>query len=73
MFHEYGDIISELKQEDSHFVKIFEKHNDLDTEIEDMVKNLADQFEVEKKKKEKLKLKDEVFTYIVNYKKEHNL
>lgn len=73
MFHEYRDIITELKQKDGHFVKIFDKHNDLDEEIEEMIKNHADQFEVEKKKKEKLKLKDEVYTYIMNYKKDNNL
>ena len=73
MFHEHRDIITELKQKDGHFVKIFEKHNDLDEEIASMEKNLADQFEIEAKKKEKLKLKDEVYTYIVNHKKENNL
>lgn len=73
MFHEHRDIIAQLKQADGRFFKIFEKHNDLDKEIEDMVKNHADQFDVEKKKKEKLKLKDEVYTYIVNYKKDNNL
>ncbi len=73
MFHEYRDIITELKQQDGHFVKIFDRHNDLDEEIAEMEKNHADQFEVEKKKKEKLKLKDEVYTYIVKYKKDNNL
>ncbi len=72
MFHEYRDIITELKQKDGHFVKIFDKHNDLDEEIEEMVKNHADQFEIEAKKKEKLKLKDEVYTYIMKYKKENS-
>lgn len=73
MFHEYRDIVSELKQEDGHFVKIYEKHSDLNEEIENMVKNHADQFEVEKKKKEKLKLKDEVYDYIMKYKKDNDL
>lgn len=73
MFHEYRDIITELKQKDGHFVKIFEKHNDLDEEIAEMEKNHADQFAVEAKKKEKLKLKDEVYNVIIKYKKENNL
>ena len=72
MFHEYRDIITELKQKDGHFVKIFDRHNELDTEIDEMIKNHVDQFEVEAKKKEKLKLKDEVYSYIVKYKKENN-
>ena len=73
MFHEYRDIITELKQKDGHFVKVFDRHNDLDEEITEMEKNHADQFEVEVKKKEKLKLKDEVYNIIVKYKKENNL
>lgn len=73
MFHEYRDIITELKQKDGHFVKVFDKHNELDEEIMEMEKNHADQFETEKKKKEKLKLKDEVYNIIIKYKKENNL
>ncbi len=73
MFHEYRDIITELKQKDGHFIKVFEKHNSLDEEIAEMEKNHADQFEVEKKKKEKLKLKDEVYNIVVKYKKDNNL
>ena len=30
MFHEYRDVITELKQKDGHFHKLFEKHNELD-------------------------------------------
>ncbi|RXJ90624.1 hypothetical protein CRV01_05585 [Arcobacter sp. CECT 8983] len=73
MFHEFREEITELKQSDAHFIKVFEKHNELDEEIQEMEKNLADQFEIEKKKKEKLKLKDEIYNIIVNYKKENNL
>ncbi len=73
MFHEYRDIITELKQKDGHFIKVFEKHNSLDEDIAEMEKNHADQFEIEKKKKEKLKLKDEVYNIIVKYKKDNNL
>ncbi len=73
MFHEYRDIITELKQKDGHFIKVFERHNDLDEEIIEMEKNHADQFDVEAKKKEKLKLKDEVYNMIIKYKKENNL
>lgn len=73
MFHEYRDIITELKQKDGRFVKVFDTHNDLDEEITEMEKNHADQFEIEKKKKEKLKLKDEVYNLILKYKKENNL
>lgn len=71
MFHEYRDLITELKQKDAHFVKVFDKHNALDEEIQEMEKAHADQFEVEAKKKEKLKLKDEVYNIILKYKNEN--
>jgi len=73
MFHEYRDIITELKQKDGHFVKVFDRHNELDEQITEMEKNHTDQFEVEAKKKEKLKLKDEVYNIIIKYKKDNNL
>ena len=73
MFHEYRDIIVELKQKDAHFHKVFDKHNELDDKIAELEKEHADQFEIESMKKEKLKLKDEVYNYIINYKKENNL
>ncbi|CAM4014748.1 YdcH family protein [Arcobacter cloacae] len=68
MFHEYRDVITELKQKDAHFHKVFEKHNDLDHEIVRLEESHADQFEIEAKKKEKLKLKDEIYSMIVKYK-----
>jgi uncharacterized protein YdcH (DUF465 family) len=73
MFHEYRDLITELKQKDGHFTKVFDKHNALDEAIAEMEKNHADQFEIESKKKEKLKLKDDVYNMIIKYKKENNL
>lgn len=73
MFHEYRDIIVKIKAEDKYFEKLFDKHNELDEAIVELEKNHADQFEVEKKKKEKLKLKDDIHTAIVKYKKDNNL
>ena len=35
MLHEYRDEIHELKQNNAHFTRIFEKHNELDQKIED--------------------------------------
>ena len=75
MLHEYRDIISKLKVENAHFAKIFEKHNELDeivTEVEEGRKAMDD-LELEKLKKEKLKLKDEAYAMILEYKKAHNL
>jgi len=75
MLHEYRDIISKLKVENAHFAKIFERHNELDdivTEVEEGRQHMDD-LELEKLKKEKLRLKDEAYQMILKYKKEHNL
>lgn len=72
MLHEYRDEISALKQENAHFTKIFEKHNELDqmtTDADEGRLHLTDE-ELEKMKKEKLLLKDEALMMILNYKKE---
>jgi len=72
MLEEYRDIISILKQEDAHFAKQFEKHNALDDELDNR-SNLLTDAEIERKKKEKLALKDAIYAKILQYKKEHNL
>jgi uncharacterized protein len=71
MFHEYRDLITELKQSDGHFHKLFEEHNALDDAIEKLEKSHAAQFEIESKKKEKLRLKDEIYSILVNHKTEN--
>ncbi|MDD3324793.1 MAG: YdcH family protein [Sulfurospirillaceae bacterium] len=75
MLHEYRDIISKIKVDNAHFAKIFEKHNDLDqkiTDVEEGREHMSD-LDLETMKKEKLRLKDEAYSMIVAYKKEHNL
>lgn len=67
MFHEHRDAIAELRQKDAHFNKLFERHNELDHEISNLESSHADQFEIESKKKEKLKLKDEIYNMIIKY------
>lgn len=73
MFHEYRELIVKIKEEDKYFEKLFQKHNDLDDEIVELEKNHSDQFDIEKKKKEKLKLKDDIHTAILKYKKKSNM
>lgn len=76
MFHEYRDIVTKLKTEDKHFTRVFDKHNELHDEIEKAEAGGVDHIdpiEIEKMKKEKLKLKDEAYAIIVKYKKENNL
>lgn len=67
MFHEDRDIVSKLKQEDAHFARLFNKHNELHDEIELKGEHMPD-LELETKKKEKLKLKDELYAIIHDYK-----
>ena len=71
MLHEYRDDIQELKQQNAHFVKIFEKHNELDQKIEDAEASriLLTDIELETLKKEKLLLKDEAYKMIMDYRK----
>lgn len=69
MFHEDREIITELKQKDAHFHRLFDQHNDLDNEITKLVQSHTDDVTIETKKKEKLKLKDELYNMIVTYKK----
>jgi len=70
MLHEHRDTIAQLRQKDPHFVRVFDKHNELDHEITNLENSHADQFIIETKKKEKLKLKDEIYSMIVKYKAE---
>ena len=66
MFPEYRALISQLKQEDAHFAKVFEEHNELDHEIirleQDPVTSGLDDIEVLKRKK--LKLKEELYNML---------
>ena len=71
MLSEYREEISELKQTNAHFAKIFERHNELDQKAKDADEgrlHLRD-LEREKIKKEKLLLKDEALHMILEYKK----
>jgi len=72
MFHEHRDIVTKLKEQDAHFKKVFNKHNDLHDSIEKAELggvNHINPSEIEKMKKEKLKLKDEAYAMIMDYKK----
>ncbi len=78
MLSEYSEIITHMKANDAangHFLKIFERHNELDDQITNAEQGKAPltDLEIETLKKEKLRLKDEAYTMIVAYKKEHNL
>lgn len=65
MFPEYRDLISKLKQEDPHFARVFEEHNELDDKISglenDPVASVSAQDEIDALKIKKLALKDQLF------------
>ena len=65
MFPEYRDLISKLKQEDPHFARVFEEHNELDDKISglenDPVASVSAQDEIDALKIKTLALKDQLF------------
>lgn len=71
MLHEYREEITALKTTDAHFVKIFERHNELDEEITEIEegRKFVDDLELAEMKKEKLRLKDEAYAMILEYRK----
>ncbi len=72
MFHEYREEVKTLKTTNAHFKKTFDRHNELHDKIdraEDAGVDHIDPVEIEKMKKEKLKLKDEAYTMIMDFKK----
>lgn len=66
MFPEYRELISTLKTEDARFARLFDKHNELDQKIKNMEAGieLASSSEIEVLKKEKLRLKDEMYAIL---------
>lgn len=72
MFPEHRELISELRQNNAHFAKLFDEHNALDHEIirleKDPVTSGLEEIEVLKKKK--LHLKDELYQMILKAKAE---
>jgi uncharacterized protein YdcH (DUF465 family) len=66
MFPEYREQISKLKSRGGHFAKLFDKHNDIDQKIKNIESGIehAANEELEHLKKEKLKLKDELYVLL---------
>jgi len=66
MFPEYRDLISKLKTSDHHFTRLFDQHNDLDQRIKNMENHIAmgTHQEIEVLKKEKLMLKDQLYSIL---------
>jgi len=69
------ELIKKIRQENPHFDKIIEKHEELKRlvhEVEEGREHM-EQEELEKLKFEKLHLKDEAYKIVMEYKKEHGL
>ncbi len=66
MFPEYRDLITQLKTSDHHFIRLFDKHNELDQKIKNMESHIlpGTHEEIETLKKEKLHLKDELYVIL---------
>ena len=66
MFPEFRDLITQLKTEDAHFARLFEQHNDLDQRIKNIETHIkiGTPLEVKNLKKEKLRLKDEMYAIL---------
>ncbi len=66
MFHEYRDLITQLKTTDAHFTRLFDEHNAVDQQIQNMESRLeiATSDEIEVLKKEKLQLKDQLYVIL---------
>ena len=66
MFPEYRDLITELKTSDHHFIRLFDKHNDLDRVIRHKEAHIepGTPAEIKTLKKEKLLLKDQLYVIL---------
>lgn len=66
MFPEYRDLITRLKSSDRHFLSLFDQHNALDQKIKNMENHVesGSPTEIEKLKKEKLALKDQLYAIL---------
>lgn len=69
MLHEFRDIISKLRVENSRFASLFAKHSALDQKISQASKDRMDYVVLDALKKEKLHLKDEIYAMCVAYQK----
>jgi len=66
MFPEFRDLITALKGQDPHFTHLFHRHNELDQVIKNMESGIspASDMAIEQLKKEKLLLKDQLYTLL---------
>lgn len=63
MFPEFKDVIATLREDNPHFAKMFENHEELDKQIISLEQNPVNQINdnIEVLKRKKLKIKDEMY------------
>lgn len=66
MFHEFSDLIDELKTSDRYFQRLFEKHQGLDLRIKNIESHLepGTPDEIERLNNQKRALKDEIYALL---------
>jgi len=66
MFPEYRELITQLKGHDAHFTRLFDKHNEMDQVIRNKEAHIepSTHAEIEQLKKEKLLLKDQIYSIL---------
>ena len=73
MFHEDRELITKLKGTNARFTTLFDKNIELDEKITELQKsNTSSDMEIETLKREKLRLKDEIYAFLADYKKNQN-
>jgi len=62
-FPEHVEKMSELKQSDAHFAKLFDAYHDINRAVHRAETNIepTDDFNMESMRKQRLKLKDEIY------------
>ena len=66
MFPEYREKIAELRASDRHFSRIFDEHNKLDHEIQQLEEKRSPVYQpdIEALKKQKLVLKEQIYSLL---------
>lgn len=74
MFHEYRELMTELKGKNARFDSLFEKHNELDHKVADIAEGRVHTSDAEYSalKAEKLRAKDELYAFLNEYAKSKN-
>ena len=69
MFPEFKEIIATLRENNPHFAKMFEEHEELDREINDLEQNPVNKIndDIEILKRKKLRIKDEMYKLLKQF------